>query len=602
MKGKLAASLLLAGYAGFLASLGVTLLFGDHHAMGAAPLGDGSVLERLWNFWYCRERVHQVAATAGLAEALRVALLEGYPPFGNVVDFWILAYPLDRLFPFPLSFNLQSVACLVLNGLAAAWLALEVTRSVPAALAAGVFFGLNPWMLALLASGYIREGLAVFPVLLARSLWRMLCRPRPREAVLAGCWLALSGILYWFYGLMSLLLVGLAWLWSALRRGAPALPLSHLLLIGVVAVSLALPFAQPYAEQVMRGQGLSETTYGLALPTPAEILAVPPGDRHRWHGVTSGSLHNLVLHTMPPDYLWNPQRRGGQPPWLIMLALVGAVLRPSRAAFWLLAGAAAYAFSLGPYLRTAAGFYPSEAAAWRMPYFYLFQYVPLFSRLFHPDRFALFTALALSVLGALALAAAGEKGTRRPEAWAATLTSLLLPGQLLAAAAFPPHLPDWQVPAFYRKVAADPAASLVELPLRPTMRALVEGSLIYQVVHGRPVWLADTPPHLPVGANPFFRWLVRLSRTEKVPPAPPPESAGELRRLGVTHLVLHEADCFRGEEPGARRYERMRQALEEVLGAPPLEYRERPPSLVHKPGLPPGGRYRMSVFPLPEAP
>lgn len=578
------APILLALFVGYT---GVTLIFGDFRAMSDAPLGEVILRERLWHAWFCVRQFDEAWRSFGLLQAMKLVFFWGgaFISYGNIADFWLLAYPLAHLFSFPLSFNAQTPLVLMANALAAYFVTLQVSRTRISALLAGVAFGLNPWALYLLQRGSVREALMAFALLFAGALWKV-CQGRPRalEVVAMGFWLAASAVFYWFYGLYCLLLLAVVCLWTLLR--GERFPWRPVFVALLLCINFVLPFLPP-ALQIVKSQTHVAGTYGQMPPSPAEIARYDRG--------AFAFPRFLTDDSMVVDYLWRGARVGGQPVVLLMLAACAAVLCRRAAGFWVLTLVTFYLMSLGNHVKLASGFYPSAEDAWPAPYMLVQAYLPMFSHQHHPDRAALLAVGALAVLAGMGAQALGQRVGKLGAPLVGVLAAEIFLCVLFAQAR-PGQLPDWEIPPVYRMLAAENSGCLIELPftratLQPGHEAFLEDRpRIYQIIHGRTMITG-----LEASSDPFYQWLDAFSRGSLDEGAPDP---GGLRAMGLRWVILHEVLCAPPGRAPQKRYEHMRGSLRKVLGVAPREYREIS-TLLSRPREESWGYFRVAVFELP---
>ncbi len=205
-------------------------------------VGDGVVdgFGTHWFFWYVRE------AMAGRTGWIHTDLL--FFPWGkdvyvhtggNLLDA-VLAAPLIVVFGSTLGYNLWIALLLAGNG----WAGARLGRAMGArdGWPAGLALILNPYVLYEIEAGRPMQAFLVFPALATAWLWTLASW---RQAVLAGVAIGISGVGYWYYGLVLGVLAGMNGL-LCVTMGPRRIQagLRHLV-VGAVALMVALPFAWP---------------------------------------------------------------------------------------------------------------------------------------------------------------------------------------------------------------------------------------------------------------------------------------------------------------------------------------------------------------------
>ncbi len=150
--------------------------------------------------------------------------------------------------------NIAALACLVLNGLAAAWAGRAVTGTHLGALAGLLVGATGVYTFAEGASGRVDQALwapaAVFFGGLV-LLWRDPGRWRPR--IICGVGLGLAGAVYWFYAYFLVVLLVLAAAVALARRRLPLARVKDLVAVGLISGAVALPFLLPLVLKLAEG-------------------------------------------------------------------------------------------------------------------------------------------------------------------------------------------------------------------------------------------------------------------------------------------------------------------------------------------------------------
>lgn len=540
----------------------------------------------LWAFWRTR------FALGGGDLGYFSSHLLAYP--GQHFEIIALFDPLLPLAAAPLSgplspagaYNGLCAAGLLFSAWAGARLCRRFTRVPGLALLGGVVIAFNPFLFRLLGGGFLEYAfVGLVPLCLDLYLGALEApgrRPPARTLALhAACFVALC-LLSVYCAVFYLFLVLFLFLGHALaalgRAGARPRLLRSLwtqLSAGAALLPLLLGWLLALGELEFRG----------ITPPPAQQSAAAPadegeGDYLRWR-VRSGSadladltLHNRSSRPWPGDPGVLPRRFEAVflAEWLpvIGLALLGlgfARVRRSTAG-WLAAAGFFLLLALGPRLLWAG----QPLSAIPLPYAWLRDNLPGFSRLVVPGRAFLLCIVVLALLSVRGLdlllgrlaPKLDPRGKRLLGPVAAAGLFLLFPGLGDTA----PNLPlsETRVPGVYGRLADEPAGALLELPGEGALAR----RMLAQTVHQRPIYRGLLPEVFvevrgaePVANSPLVRWL-------EGPGAPPPpaetfqRAAAELARLGFSHLLLHR-DGFSGDE---QAYHRALGHLRAALGRP----------------------------------
>jgi hypothetical protein len=497
-------------------------------------IGSGELGGWIWRYWWHFQEVDALGQSdLGVWEKLLVFLSLGrFPETGNILDVLLLSYPLQTFLDLPAHYNVKVLLILVIDGLCGYALARHMVASRSVALAAGFVAVINPLNIQDLYGSGLRQVLLWWVLLFPVFLDRAAHRSTVRSGVLAGLCLALCGAFYWFYGLFAGMFLGiwlLDYVWS--RRGIVHWRrlLRWLVPLLVTTVVVAGVFALPYIlgigsdERVGGAQALPELSFFLRFPEYDVIRNAPLRPSSYEENVLS-SLNRTIISSWSADYLFNPTYYRSLP----LVVLLGGVLpaifagRGSwrRARFWLIVFVVFYLGTCGPFLKWGAEKDSTEvvmlgASVIRLPYTWMFQWVPGMSRMFAPYRMG-----ALVVAAAVPLVALGL-GRIPTHARFGTWPKRVICGVAMVACvaqvsyrfdvgpvaegSFQPNL--WRsavsisairVPEFYSRLEDDEVGGLVELPLEQQQDLLT----LYQVHHHWKVYRSwATPPAIP----PSFR-------------------------------------------------------------------------------------------------
>ena len=355
---------------------------------------DNDVWNHIWGFWW----VAQSLLDGRLP--LRTDLVSW--PAGGTLWFidtfnalWTL--PVTATLGAVASYNLAIFANFVLCGYAAYRLALRTSRSVPGAVLSGVAYMSTPHLLGQAYNG-ISETLSAgwLPLVLLTLLDAREFRTA-RHAARLGVTFGICAVANWYYGLFAALVCGSVVLWDAgvaLRRRRLA-ELRVMVAQAVVAtlalvLTAGLPFGLFYLSMraedavVTRDQAFVWMTLIMHNMTDAVSL-VRPGHHYSPDLKASFDEDLIVVVYLGHALVW-PALAVGLSAWRRMV-------RP-----WLAMALAFVVLTLGPFLYVAGGYIEVDRHWIALPFLYLHDALPMFSRISHAYRFVIGASLALSVM------------------------------------------------------------------------------------------------------------------------------------------------------------------------------------------------------------
>ena len=342
------------------------------------------------------------------------------------------------------------------------------------------------------------------PVVLL-ALDRVLVGRRRRDAVLLGVACALQGLTsnYLLVFTIVAVAVGIAVRAGDVRRPAAARVAGLLAVAASVAALLLAPFLYPYY-LTQREQGLTRS-----LDEVARYSAT-----WRDYLATAGRLHYAA---------WSHRFLDGATalfPGVIASALAGVALvarpgiRDARIRMAAAIGASGVALSFGPAL-------PGYAA--------LYRWLPILQGVRGAARFGFLALVAVAVLAGFGAAALRARWGSR--AWWPVLAVALLAGVTIEALRAPlVFRPFDGIPRIYQSLRDPSVRAVAEFPI---YRA-------EDVLRNAPYVLNSTAHWKPI-VNGYSGFVPRSypAIADALRPFPGGGSAAELRRLGVTHVVVH---------------------------------------------------------------
>ncbi len=478
--------------------------------MDEIVVGGGELGGWLWRYWW-----HSLEADALTSADLplvdrwsQLVALGRYPETGNILDVLFITWPLSQVLDFPAHYNAKVLIILVLDGLCGYALARHYTQDKLIALAAALVAVVNPLNIQDINGSGLRQcvlwWLLLYPVFLDRAARRR----RFLDALAAGLCLGLCAAWYWFYGIFAGVFTGFYLAWHLLSRELPWRGLLRWLVpMALVALLTAWPFVRPYYNTTEAGMtSLPEMSFFLPFPR-YETIAEAPLRPDSYEENVLASLHRTIRSSWAADYVFRPST--GERAWPLAVLLLGAlpVLIRRKRLFWLAVFLFFYASTLGPFLKpwttTEAADVLILGERWvvRMPFTWLFRWVPGMSRLFGPYRLAALVAVASVALMAQGLGNIPSTTRRwRLARWGACLVCIVATmGQVMyrwqvdyvPEGAFQPI--RWRapvkvshivVPEFYHQIDPERLEGIIEMPLGREQDLLC----YYQTIHRHKVF------------------------------------------------------------------------------------------------------------------
>ena len=341
-------------------------------------------------------------------------------------------------------------------------------------------------------------------------------------------YVAFLGVFTAGYGLWRLLVDGRGW--AGRRDWGPII--GRMAIIGLVFGALAGPLLIRTAA-AQAGQSWMRFPPRETLVYSSDLLDsfVPSG------------LHPLLGGTARELERQQPERNTAERSVFLgytVLVLAGLALirrRQAGAAFWALAALAAWLLSLGPMLHAGGrSTFTAFGVTIPLPYLALYNWVPGFSVMRVPARFAVLASLALAVLVGYALARLAAWGSHRLWVIMSTCVVVLMAAEFLVLP-YPLAAAGYHIP-FYEQVAHEPGRfALLELPLRP-----MSDYLAYQTVHGKPLvygYLSRQPPDPFVADTPALHYLLNSTPPDALTPTAAVAAVPALRAAQVRYVIVH---------------------------------------------------------------
>lgn len=481
-------------------------------------VGGGELGGWWWRTWWHFSEVKALENVdlgwVGTMEAL--VSLGRFPETGNILDVLLLSYPLREWFGIPLDHNLKILIILLGNGLCGYVLARSYTNSTSVALAAGSIALINPLVIQDINKLGLRQTLLWWLLLFPVFLQRAGRTTNISDGILVGMCFSLISAFYWFYGLFAGMLgvIWLAWfLWST--KPPWRLAMRWISAAAVTALFGVFLFLVPYfsasADESGKGgvEELPELTFFVPYPAYDTIVATPQRPSNYRENVLS-SLHRGIDSAWPADYILDPRHGVLAFPLVVFLVGILPSFRNRRARIWLFIWLIFWLGTLGPFLKlgaqkdTADVFMIGDYVV-RLPYAWMFQFIPGMSRMFAPYRLASVVVVAAIVLVSINL----DEMLEERKKWVGVLVlfSIVLQpfyrfdleelGENDARPAMwrtPIQISAMKIPDWYADLDKNGWEGIIELPLEQQQDLLCT----YQSVHQRKVYRSwATIPAIP---------------------------------------------------------------------------------------------------------
>ena len=422
-----------------------------------------------------------------------------------------------------LAANVAILAGFILSGWITALVVRRWTGDWVAGLVAGSMMAFNAHTMVRIA--HVQALHTYYLPLALAALDRLLERARWRDAVAAGCWLALQALTsgYWLVFTASaavaamLARTGQWWPWRKTVSDSPREPWRRVLLLvaaAAIASVILLPFVTPYWK-ARQEQGLSRSWDEVQFFGAKGFEYLTP----------SGTLHMST----PLAAVRDPQRSiDTMFPGVLGLALTGYALatglawRDRRARMLLAIGLAGFVLSLGPHVPL---------------YRILYKLVPLFQGIRATTRFGFLVLVAVAGLSGFAVADLCQRV--RAKSWQ-KLKSIPTPILVGVGALIVVNAEAWRAPFVYKPFTGiskvyDVVASLhrvvlIEVPAYRGISFFQNADyMLASTVHWKPL----------VNGYSGFEPQSYAETAERMRPFPDDSALARLKEIGVTHVLVH---------------------------------------------------------------
>jgi hypothetical protein len=478
-------------------------------------LGGGELGGWLWRYdWHFRSLEGISDAGLGPWELWKSFVSLGrHPETGNILDVLAFSYPLDQWFGFPASYNLKILILLTGNGLCAYALGRYFSGSISAALGACALAVVNPLCILEVQASGLRQALLWWVLLYPAVLDRALRRRSLGAGVVAGACFGLAGAFYWFYGLFTGIF-SVVWFikhvvteraridaWGLLR-GVAGVVLGVILTAGPFILPYALPDGNARGAQIGGAAQLPEMTFFLPFPSYDTIAHAPMRPQTYAENVHA-SINRTIGSSWSATYPFDPRLNESLPLVVLAVGILPALLR-RRSWGWLAVWTFFYLGTLGPFLRVGVGDNTNVTRVFdeyvvRLPYVYMFQFIPGMARMFAPYRLASYMVVASVALVAIGLARLPWRAWIWPVVMVLTVTQPMYRfgrGAVSEGDAdsrefrSPIKATRIRIPEAYKQIDSTQLTGIVELPLDQQQDLVC----YYQLIHKQKVYRSWASP------------------------------------------------------------------------------------------------------------
>ncbi len=509
------------------------------------------------------------------------------------------------------TYNLLVLGSFVFSALCAHLFGRHLGGSHAAGALAAAAFTWTPYLYGEMSAGCVELVAAGFIPLFAWMLLRLCDRPGWSRAWPAILLFAAIGPFNWYYtlftGLFTVAFAAWRWLAGGERRTRTV---AWIALVCVAAAALDAPLIPKVRRETPSRTVITAETFSTEnwqqsyavsnarVPLEALDVALLELNDAMQVVVNSTSLINLTRARFTANPL------DSTPGALAyVLGLIGLVAAGRRGRGWAVMAAGFTVLTLGPFLQIDA---TPPLADWAeqtpLPYYWLYNEVPFFSKAYRPYRLGV---VVLVCLGGLAA------GGARSQAWSlAALAGVLGPLQPHLSGERPADRPlaDATIPPIYDELAALPDGAVIELPLLYQPISPANARFQYhQVAHRKPVLNCNQLIRRTdllafqdyVGENAFLQTVLDLGRRSP-PYAFRSDDLHELADQGFRYVIVHPAfetsqlhlSGFHGEAD--RLGQVALQMLAETFGEPVLRSEDTWVYAFPDPLPPPGTRFAWS--------
>ncbi|MCD6309082.1 MAG: hypothetical protein J7M18_00085, partial [Candidatus Eremiobacteraeota bacterium] len=202
-------NLVLPGITGFLyLVMALFVVYPVFRNFSSDYIGTGEIHGWLWRYWWLKQLISSAWHDSGSINYFLYILfsVSHLPEAGNMADLIFISWPLEWIFSSALAYNLKIILVLIANGVCGYLLFRYISRNELAGFLAGTLFAFNPYILSEISTGRIRQAVIFTIPLFLLYFLKMLKDDRLWITILAGLFLGLTAIIYWYYGMFLVFL------------------------------------------------------------------------------------------------------------------------------------------------------------------------------------------------------------------------------------------------------------------------------------------------------------------------------------------------------------------------------------------------------------
>lgn len=495
--------------------------------------------------------------------------------FKNALDCF-LAFPFYCLFGFPAYYNVLCMLVMAFNGLAVFLLARHFVKHNGIAFLTGFLVTFCHFVLFEMQNGRIIQMTIGLPALYILFFVKTMEEDSAANVLALSLVFLLSCLMYWYYGIFLLTFSVLYLIFFAITKKKM---LTRALFIRMVLtfalfVVMVLPLTLPFIKQLKTYGGIPETPFLEKYPPLSEILRADVVTEPRKNAIVTAARLDRDLFLYPIA--------------LVALGFFLPLIRVKRAdTAWVLTTLSLFSIALGPYLVISGTPYNVK-----LPFYYLYTFVPLFSRFFWPLRIMSVVIVLMGLLFAKSMDFICERYSLYTKKIkivpaAALLCSIIFIfsfTEIYMRGAAPMKLQRVAIPRFFKYLSHEKDCAIIEVPFLSCPK-----SIIYQMVHRKKIlggpgitvsW--DHPDEFVRfwKSNTFLVYLNNLNNLSISEGSYRADDLERLRLMGFRYIIFYEKHCREAVFQNIRREDeqleemlsiRIQKALANIFGTPIYE-------------------------------
>ncbi len=550
-----------------------------------------------WTTLWLMDHLHRHLASGTLAaETTDILFPVGYNlwSFGHAALQFLGVGLMFIGVPLVPAYNILLIGGFASSGLAAHALGKSLSHDHLGGFVAGATFASSPYLYGEGAAGCIELVAAGFLPLFALSLVRLVRDPGWRTAAVSAGVLAIIGPFNWYYtlfaGMLGVGFVGFhlaAGRWSAVQWTCLAMAAAAAIDSPLIPlVRRETPTRPPVSAELFTDSD-AWTRVGAIADGLVPLVDLTPARLEEQDAMQVMQNSTTVRALAQARFTVNPlQSTPGMLAFVV--GVCGALAARRRGALWACIALVATILTLGPFLRVdETPPLPIWSGRLPLPYYYLYEYVPFFSKAYRPYRISVVTLTCCAALGAAGYAVLALEVRRAWLRAGVVALGVVATTQPFWSGDRPASRPlaDPTIPDIYVRLAALPAGGVVEAPLQYQPLTTANARFQYnQVAHRHPTLNCNQLIRRTdllafrtyVTNNSFLTTLLDLAR-QSPPYRFTRADLAQTAADGFRYVVVHtsaEADDVRlagGMTAADLITEPAFEMLEETLGSPILQ-------------------------------